>query len=542
MQNQINGLIYANQVNAIQNEKNGSRKWWKNVNNITGRKGTTLPVSSILEPNAINTYFQSINTDPTYSAPGLLSIPMDTKIPCVSLDKVYNFLHKQKKTACGPDDLPYWFWNIYAEILAPIVTRIFNTSLKSGIVPSVWKRANVIPSPKDNQINSCSQLRPISITDIIMRLFEKCVYNSEVAEVVDKYVAPDQFAYKKGHNSTMALIKAQHMWLKHLDEGASSVRVISIDFCKAFDSVPHNILFDKIKKMPLNPYVINWMIDLLSNRRQRVKVDGIVTEFLDINQGVPQGTVLGPMMFLLMTNDIRVTNPINQMPKFADDITIVAPVFNNVDSAAAEVENIKAWSEENKMPLNMSKTYEIVVRGKMCATPPNRIPSITRKTWLKILGVTVEETPGKWDIHFEEMLKKTSERMYILRVCKYYGFTKEQLDLLFQSLIMPLFTSAVEIWGGASHSKYISKIDKFINRAHRNGYTKNRSDFKKLIIDRDMRLWTKITKDTSNALYNLLPNKLNRPLRQRGHEFELPSLKTERFKNSFVNRCLFKFI
>ena len=199
------------------------------------------------------------------------------------------------------------------------------------------------------------------------------------------------------------------------------------------------------------------MIDLLSNRKQRVKVDGIMTDFLDINPGVP------PMMFLLMTKDIRVTNPINQMPKFADDITIVAPVFNNVDSAAAEVENIKVWSEENKMPLNMSKTYEIVVRGKMCATPPNRIPSITRKTWLKILGVTVEETPGKKDIHFEEMLKKTSERMYILRVCKYYERT---IGFLFQSLIMPLFTFAVEIWGGASHSKYISKIDKFINRAH----------------------------------------------------------------------------
>ena len=201
--------------------------------------------------------------------------------------------------------------------------------------------------------------------------------------------------------------------------------------------------------MPLNPYVINWKIDLLSNRKQRVKVHGIVTAFLDINRGVPQGTVRGPMMFLQMTNDIRVTNPINQTPKFADDIRIIAPVFNSVDSAAAEVENIKAWSEENKMPLNMSKTYEIIIRGKMCATPPNTIPSIT---WLKILGVTVEETPGKWDIHFDEMLKKTCERMYILRVCKNYRFTKEQLDLLFQSLIKPLFTFAVEIWGGASYS------------------------------------------------------------------------------------------
>ena len=110
-----------------------------------------------------------------------------------------------------------------------------------------------------------------------------------------------------------------------------ALRVISIEFSKAFDSVPHNILLDKIKKMPYNPYIINWMIDLLSNRKQRVKVDGIVTEFLDINRGVPHGTVLGPMMFLPMTNDTRMTTPINQMSKFADDITIVAPVFNNVD-------------------------------------------------------------------------------------------------------------------------------------------------------------------------------------------------------------------
>jgi hypothetical protein len=100
------------------------------------------------------------------------------------LDMVHNFLRKLKRTTSGPDDIPYWFWKTCAVILTPIITRIFNTSLKShGKIPNVRKRADVIPSPKENSINSCSQLRPISLTDIIMRLFEKCVYQSEVTDI-----------------------------------------------------------------------------------------------------------------------------------------------------------------------------------------------------------------------------------------------------------------------------------------------------------------------------------------------------------------------
>jgi hypothetical protein len=115
-------------------------------------------------------------------------------------------------------------------ILTPVITRIFNTSLKSGKIPNVWKRADVIPCPKENSINSCSQLRPISLTYIIMRIFEKYVYQSEVADTVYNYIGDDQNAYKKEHNSTMALIKYQHMWLKVLMKlGAKSVRVISFD-------------------------------------------------------------------------------------------------------------------------------------------------------------------------------------------------------------------------------------------------------------------------------------------------------------------------
>ncbi|CAB4019685.1 Hypothetical predicted protein, partial [Paramuricea clavata] len=159
----------------------------------------------------------------------------------------------------------------------------------------------------------------------------------------------------------------------------------------AFDSVPHDILFGKVKKLPFNPYIINWLIDFLKDRKQRVTVDGITTEFLKINRGVPQGTVLGPILFSIMVNDIKPVNPINELCKFADDITIEAPGYDEDDTSAEEVENMKLWSDENRMVLNMNKTYEMIVRGRTSIPLPSCIPSIKRKTWLKILGITLEE-------------------------------------------------------------------------------------------------------------------------------------------------------
>ena len=108
LHNQINRLIHSNQVNAVKNEKNGSKKWWSKVNSMTGRKGNNLPVSPIIEPSVINTYFQSINTD--------------TLLPsgCRSL-RTHNFLRKMKGTTSGPDDIPDWFWKTYAVLLTPVI-------------------------------------------------------------------------------------------------------------------------------------------------------------------------------------------------------------------------------------------------------------------------------------------------------------------------------------------------------------------------------------------------------------------------------------
>ena len=546
LQDQINKLIRENQLNAVKqenkNQKTGSKQWWSNVNSITGRNNRSRSVSAAFDPSEINVYFQSINSDPQYAAPEPVEIPDGTRVPSLSINTTLHLLQNLKRTASGPDDLPYWFWKEFAFELAPTITNIFNTSLKLSKVPKMWKHANVLPVPKESILNSLNQLRPISLTDLIMRLFERSVFKTEIAHVTRHAIDSDQFAYKEGHNSIMALIKCQHTWLRWLEGDAKYVRVLSFDFRKAFDSVPHDILCEKLKKLPINPYVTNWLISFLEDRKQRVVVDGIETEYLNINRGVPQGTVLGPVLFSIMVNDIKTVNPINQLVKFADDMTLEVPGNENGDTSQAEVDSIQTWSENNRMSLNTEKTYEIIVRRNIPTLLPDPFPFIKRRTWLKILGITLQDLPSKWDLHFDEMLKKASARMYIMRVCKYYGFPIKQLDMLFNTLIMPIITYGIELWGGAYFNKYISQIDKFINRAHRKGYISEKLNIKEISIKRDKKLWDKVIHNKDNALQELLPDKLNRHLRPRGHEFELPLVRTERFKSSFVNRCLFNFV
>jgi hypothetical protein len=277
-----------------------------------------------------------------------------------------------------------------------------------------------------------------------------------------------------------------HHWLKWLDDKANFIRIISFDFSKAFDSVPHDILTQKLKSTNLNPYIINWLINFISCRKQRVTVDGNVTNFVNINRGVPQGTVLGPFLFSLMVNDIEAKHPqTNNLEKFADDLTVSVPVTSSGDSALDEVTNIESWASNNRMKLNLKKPWELLLCTRSPAIPPPAINGIRRKKWLKLLGVTFQENPRCWDKQVDSLLSKAGSRIYILRVCKFYGYSPNELTKLFDSLILSLFYYAIEVWGSALQTKYIDKFNKFLNRAFRYGYTQNKYSMAKMIEERD---------------------------------------------------------
>ena len=133
------------------------------------------------------------------------------------------------------------------------------------------------------------------------------------------------------------------------------------------------------------------------------------------------------------------------------------------DATINEVNSKRDWTASNRITLNLSKTWEMLIHGKTTKPNPQPVPDIERISWLKLLGIIFQENPCCWDLHVDKLIAKASSRLYILRVCKFYGYSQDQLNKLFDSLILSLFAYGQEVWGSAS-KKYLDRIDNFCKR------------------------------------------------------------------------------
>ena len=198
----------------------------------------------------------------------------------------------------------------HVDILAGPVSHILNYSYLEGRLPSSWKYADVIPVPKQKPVREVNKhLRPISLTSILSKMSEEYAVDTYVKPVVLERIDPQQFGAVPKPSTTHALIRMLHSWLESTEGNGATTRVMLFDFSKAFDLIDHHVLTQRLSSYDFPESIMCWILDFLTNRRQRVKLSlDCVSEWRVVPAEIPQGTKLGPWLFIIMINDPSLAN------------------------------------------------------------------------------------------------------------------------------------------------------------------------------------------------------------------------------------------
>ncbi|MEL7308580.1 MAG: reverse transcriptase family protein, partial [Pseudomonadota bacterium] len=329
------------------------RKMWKSVRSFSGQASFSSPLPS---PEQFSDYFSSVfqHEQPVNEFPDILGSNVSDVF---SVSEVFSLLSSLKRKSCGPDGLPYWVFRNSASSFSPVLTFLFNRSVCEAYVPLCLKKAYVTPVPKVPRAANVSDFRPISLLPIVSKVFEKLVSKHFILPCIRDRLT-SQFAYIPGPGSgtCCSLTYIYDRMLKFLDT-SGAVRVLSIDFSKAFDKILHSSIVTSAQKFCLPPNIINWIKSFLSNRFQCVRVKGVFSSWSLIRSGVPQGSVLGPILFCMVVDSLSSVSPNSLCVKYADDITILHFVrCVSDDHLQSELDNVCDWSRVNKLCLNESKS------------------------------------------------------------------------------------------------------------------------------------------------------------------------------------------
>jgi len=321
-----------------------SKDLWTAVREITGKTSSTCSTNFVPGINSItlNDHYSSISHDPTYQVP----FPKQSCPPLFTTPsefQVFQALDHLKPTAPGPDKIPHWFLKIAAPFLAHPLSHLYQQSLAHSIVPNQWKSAVIFPLPKIPQPQVCSDYRPISLTSILSRIFERLLIKEFLYPLFTQppYLSPllgDQYAFRPSGSTTSALVSLLQITTVLL-ETHPYVHVISFDYSKAFDTVRHHSLMSQVAKINIPDQLYNWIIHFLTGRTHRTKLDSAVSPLASINAGVVQGSALGPSAFSLCVSAYRPITPGNQALKYADDMYLIVP-SSNTNTISDELNHI----------------------------------------------------------------------------------------------------------------------------------------------------------------------------------------------------------
>ena len=464
-------------------QSNNTREVWQGVQHLTNFKPSGPSANGDASTaEELNRFFARFER---------AAAPEDVTTPPPSTHSSHNLTlqeHEVRRTlravnprkATGPDGVPGQVLRDCADQLAGVFTDIFSQSLSQAIIPSCLKTSTIIPVPKKNSVSCLNDYRPVALTSIAMKCFEKLV-RAHITSILPPDLDPYQFAYRANRSTEDAIATALHSTLNHLEQKGTYARLLFVDYSSAFNTIIPDRLVSKLSELGVSSSICQWIKNFLTDRPQRVKMGSHTSSSLNLSTGSPQGCVLSPLLYSLYTYDCTPTRPYqpckpttpsgNYIIKFADDTTVVGLISDGDESAyRAEVEELTGWCTDNNLALNTSKTKELVIdyRRKDNITPPLVISGeyVERAPNFRFLGVHLDEDLT-WSTNTSAIVKKAHQRLHFLRVLRNNQLPQELLVSFYRCSIESILTYCINVWFWCCTAAERTALQRVVNTAQK---------------------------------------------------------------------------
>ena len=428
------------------------------------------PVSRQIFSEQFSSVFSPPNdNNPTIRDPQSPAIN-DLEITTNGVQKLMEDLDPFK--ASGPDKVPPYILKELADQMAPVYQILFQASIDQGIVPNDWKKAHITPIFKKGDPLQASNYRPVSLTSIPCKLLEHIIHSHFMKHHVKSNILCDnQHGFRKSRSCESQLIRVIDDLAKNIDNGYQSDMIV-LDFAKAFDKVNHKDLLKKVRHYGIRNNIFNWLESFLTNRTQQVQIDGSLSDPEDVLSGVHQGTVLGPLLFLLYINDLpQYVSEGTEVRLFADDSALYRKIKSPDDHRILQedINSLQVWEREWSMEFHPQKCQLMRVTTKLDHNISKFDYIIHGHTIepveeAKYLGVTINNKLN-WNSHINNICQKANNTLNFINR-NFKTCPQKIKEQLYTSYVRPLVEFSGSVWD--VHTKInIDQIERVQRRAAR---------------------------------------------------------------------------
>ncbi|KAI3364745.1 hypothetical protein L3Q82_000901 [Scortum barcoo] len=425
-------------------------------------------------PDALNNFYARFD-DPNTSPSTRFTPPPGEEPLRVTAAEVRRTLQRiNPRKAAGPDNISGRVLKGCAYQLTEVLTDIFNTSLQQAAVPTCLKTATIIPIPipKTSTVTGLSDYdyRPVALTLIVIKCFERLVM-AHIKDCIDVTVDPHQYAYRKNRSTEDAISSVVHTALTHLENKDSYVRLLFVDFTSAFNTIIPQTLVQKLTTLGLSSTLCNWVLDFLTDRPQSVRIHDVSSSSISLSTGSPQGCVLSPLLFTLLTHDCSAIHPSCLIVKFADDTAVVGRIANNDESDyRQEVEHLEGWCRQNNLCINVKKTKEMIVDFRRGRHLPSPLyiggTAVEVVSSFRYLGVHISDDLT-WSKNTSCLIRKAHQRLYFLRRLRRAGLGSSVLTSFYRCVVESVLSSCIIVWHGSCSAAEKKALQRVVKAAQR---------------------------------------------------------------------------